>query len=124
MERKIVGMDGKPTGAAIVDPEGNELLMPKKADAVGEFIVCHAKGSEKRTAGGLWVTLGNGTYANYEYIVASIGPAVELKKADGTPLAVGDMIIPIAPEAIPIVGSDHMWAFFHQDQVKAVIVDA
>ena len=124
MDKKsgIVTPGGAPIESGIVTPAGVSFkdIKEMKPVALGEFVICEIVEQKLETGGGIVLSSPDGTSGSFKFIVDSVGPAVT--KLGG--IKPGDSVMIIAPEMIQFPWSTKMWGFFHEDQIKAVIVDA
>jgi hypothetical protein len=72
------------------------------------------------TGGGILLQAPDGTSGSFNFVVDTIGDGVS--KLGG--IKPGDKIMVIAPEMMQFPWSSKVWGIFHEDQIKAVIVDA
>ena len=120
----LYGVDGGELESSVVAPSGIKYKNLKEVEpkALSDFVVCEAIKVEMKTAGGILLSGPKGTPFMLLFKVHSIGPELQMNKEKKL-LKVGDNIMPIAPEAVPLQGSSKDWAIFHESQIKAVIVE-
>jgi co-chaperonin GroES (HSP10) len=119
MEEHKIGQtklkDGALKGMAIVGERNAKIT------AIGKHVICVIEDAGEFSSGGILLPSG----AKEKVVVRSVGSDITIKKADGSPLEVGDCILVAQLTKMqifnPLSGENEEIAIYHQDHIMGVI---